>query len=115
MDERLEEDEEFQWEEACPECVKGKKEAQMIKQMSEVESLSTATPSSSATPSPSPSPSPLYCSSIWLHCYSYSGPHWSYTAPLPEWAQEGFDSAAAMREVVSGAASAVDPLAEEGV
>jgi hypothetical protein len=79
-------------------------------------SSSSSSPSLSFPTSPLPA---LYCHSLWLHCLSYSslrggggggggdgdgrgggGSSWHYETPVPVWAREGFDAAAAMAQPV---------------
>lgn len=85
-------------QDGCLECAASKADAERAASAAASSSSAAAVSSSS----PSPSASPVYCSSIWLHCLHYSGPHWNYTteASLPLWAQEGFDSSPEMNQPI---------------
>ncbi len=98
------------FDEACAECAESRQRAEQESQTAAAaassSSSSAAAAASSASAIPTPAPA-LFCHSVWLHCCDYSGEGWAYSAPLPAWAQEGFDSAKEMAHPVALAASAV--------
>ncbi len=102
------------FDEACAECKESRQRA-------EQESASAATASSSSSaaaapsnaPPPTPAPAALFCHSVWLHCCDYSGEGWAYSAPLPAWALEGFDSAEEMAHPVAASAVVASSAEEE--
>ena len=99
------------WIDGCAECDAARDEVEREDQDAaavKCDADATADGAAASAP-PSPAPAPIYCHSIWLHCYTYTGPGWSYTAPWPAWAADDFDSRAAMAQPVDTAVAAAVP------